>query len=373
MRRMADHDNVHPLPLRECLRSPEVSSTIQELCERIDEAHLFFEDVRKKQPDAILRTALLKSSWLSSEDLNAYVKLETEQVTSSFKARGALFYTHKAVQRGVRHIVTASSGNHGLGLVNALKVINCSGTVFVPQNAAPNKIKALQRAMKSTKARLEFAGYDCGDTEAAAAKSLDQDKYESRVYVSPYNDMDIIAGQGTIATEILDSLESASKMSDGVMGKKCCYITVGGGGLVCGIAAKLNKEQPGQWRVIGCLPKHSPIMYKSVKAGRVVDEESKATLSDGSAGGLEQDTKTLPICANLVDAWVLISEEDIKFAMTKMFEEEGKLLEGSAGVALAGFLRDKPWRMQNHCDTAVVIACGANIDAHTFVDVVSGH
>lgn len=366
-------DPPHSIALSESFRESNTNALVEQLCQRIDEAHSFFQQFRAVQPGSILCTPLLKSCWLSSDRSSTYIKLETEQVTSSFKARGVFFFTHKAVKRGIKHIITASSGNHGMGLVNALNHFDCTGTIFLPRNAAINKIKALERAIKAETVDLEFVGDDCGDTERAAALScLDDNENPPRVYVSPYNDIDIMAGHGTIATEILDHLTTIDRPNPLCSPKKCCYVTVGGGGLISAIAAKLKSEQPRQWRIVGCLPKNSAVMYKSVKAGRVVHEESLPTLSDGSAGGLEDSTRTLALCATLVDAWVLVTEEEIEFAMAQMFHLERKVLEGSAGVAVSGFLRDAAWREEHSCHTAVVIACGANVHAETFVNVLSG-
>ena len=137
------------------------------------------------------------------------------------------------------------------------------------------------------------------------------------------------------------------------------YVTVGGGGLVSGIASWLKYHQP-HVEIIGCQPVNSPEMYLSTLAGHVVNApESRPTLSDGSAGPLEEDSITFGICQALIDRFILITEEEIKAAIRYLYQNQNLVVEGAAGVAMAAAMKDTATTFDS---TSVVILCGGNID-----------
>jgi threonine dehydratase len=145
------------------------------------------------------------------------------------------------------------------------------------------------------------------------------------------------------------------------------YITVGGGGLISGIAAYLKIHRPNI-EIIGCQPARSREMSLSVRAGRVVDDpEAGPTLSDGSAGPLEPDSITFPICQALVDRWMVIPEEEIEEALRRLYRYHGMVVEGAAGVAYAAALREREQAVEGD---KVVILCGGNIDPARFEKIV---
>jgi threonine dehydratase len=178
-------------------------------------------------------------------------------------------------------------------------------------------------------------------------------------FIHPYDDVDVIAGQGTVAMEILRDLREPIDT---------IFVAVGGGGLIGGIASYLKAHAPRPITVIGCLPENSPVMAASVQAGQIVDIPSQPTLSDGTAGGIEPGAITFDLCRALVDEYVLVSEAEIGAAIRLAIETQHQLIEGAAGVALAGYLKRHPQPGGQH---AVIVLCGANISIPTLRDVIS--
>ena len=289
-----------------------------------------------------LRTPLIHSHWLSDAcNGTVYLKLENEQHTGSFKARGSLNKLMWLKEQGEKSLpVTASTGNHGLGFARALDLLDMEGKIFLPENAEPSKVQAI----KNYDAELVFHGNDPYKTELHARKTAEENDW---IYVSPYNDQQVIEGQGTIGVEIMQELPQPDNI----------LATVGGGGLISGIGSYIKDQSP-ETKIIGCQPENSPEMALSVRADEYQEIESKPTLSDGSAGGFERDSITFDLCKKLVDDFVLITEEEIKSAIKHTLEKHHKLIEGSAGVAVASLLKH-PERFENQ--TSVIVICGANI------------
>lgn len=271
-----------------------------------------------------------------------HLKLENLQPTSSFKVRGALnkllSLSPQQLQKGV---VAASSGNHGAGVAFGLAQLGARGLVFVPEGASPTKLEAIRRYG----AEVRIFGNSGDDTEVYARAYAAQ---HGLTYISPYNDPQVIAGQGSIGLEIAQQLPQPPQ---------AVFVTVGGGGMISGIAAYLKSLSPAT-QIIGCQPENDAAMWASVQAGRIVSIQAQPTLSDGSAGGLEANTITFGLCRTLVDDWVTVSEEEIKAAMRLFIETQHQLLEGAAGVALAALLK-KAARYRGQ--RVVVVICGANI------------
>lgn len=299
----------------------------------------------------ILNTPLLHSRWLS--DLcngRVYLKMESEQYTGSFKARGSLNKLLWIRENNLLQMpVTASTGNHGLGFARALDLLGMKGKVFLPKGADTSKVEAI----RSYGADLEFYGDDPYTTEIHTRNTARENNW---IYVSPYNDEQIIAGQGTIGIEILEKIDKPDNI----------LATVGGGGLISGIGT-IVKERSPRTRIVGCQPENSPEMSVSVKAGEYKEVEGKPTLSDGSAGGFEKDAITFDLCRELVDDFTLVSEEQIKEGIRLMIKKHHKLVEGSAAVAVASLVLE-PERYADQ--TTVIVVCGANISLETLKDVL---
>jgi threonine dehydratase len=300
-------------------------------------------------------TPLVRYAALSERiGAEALVKCEHLQRTGSFKARGSLakLLSLRAEQRE-RGVVTASSGNHGLGVAHALAVLGGHGIVFVPENASPVKVAAIRRFG----AEIRSQGTDSGELEILARQFAD---VRGLTYVSPYNDVDVIAGQGTIGVEIAEQLDGAEL--DAIV------VAVGGGGLISGIAAVLRQHLPNI-RVYAAAPANDAAMAASVLAGRVVGVDARPTLSDGTAGSVEPGAVTLRLCQSLVDEWVLVSEEEIRDALRFVIDTEHQLIEGAAAAAFAATIARSA---ELSGQRVAVVSCGANISAGVLAAALAG-
>jgi threonine dehydratase len=272
---------------------------------------------------------------------NVYLKLENLQHTGSFKLRGA-FNKLLSLSEEDREAggVAASSGNHGAAIAYAMKVLGVAGTIFVPEQTSPTKVDAIKRAGGD----VRFFGTDGLDTETHAREYAGQN---GMVYLSPYNDADVIAGQGTCGVEIAQQLSDVDAI----------FIAVGGGGLISGVATFLKSVNPSL-AVVACQPAASAVMTESVKAGKILDLPSVATLSDGTAGGIEAGAITFDICREMTDEFMVVSEEQIAEAMRGFIDSHHMLAEGAAGVAIAGLLASGD---KFEGKNVVVIICGGNV------------
>jgi threonine dehydratase len=290
-----------------------------------------------------IRTTPLDFSLALSKNtqMRVYLKCENLQYTGAFKVRGAfnklLSLTEAERKRGV---VTASSGNHGAAVAFGLNKLKIPGLVFVPENASSVKVENIH----NYKVPLEHYATDCMQTELHA---LQYAKEHNMVYVSPYNDLQVIAGQGTIALELLQQLAAIDVI----------FVPIGGGGLISGIAAYIKAMSP-QTKIIGCLPENSPVMAASIKAGKIIEIPTLPTLSDATAGGIEPNAITFDFCQKFVDDYTLVSEDEIKNALCVLMQTQHLLAEGAAGVALAALLKT---RDQHRDKNVVAVLSGANI------------
>ena len=301
--------------------------------------------------DYIRETPLDYSQYFSDlTGANVYLKLENLQLTGSFKLRGAfnklLSLTPEQTEAGC---VAASSGNHGAAIAHAMQTIGISGIIFVPEGTSSTKVDAIRRAGGD----VRFFGTDGLETEQHARSYAEKN---GMLYLSPYNDPDVIAGQGSCGVEIAGQISELDAV----------FIAVGGGGLISGVGTFLKSIHP-ELDIIGCQPEASAVMAESVKTGRIVDIPSGPTLSDGTAGGIEADAITFDICQTLVDEYVLVSEDEIAEAMREFIDSHHMLLEGAAGVAIAG-LKKKAAAYQDR--NVVVIVCGGNISRETLKTVI---
>ena len=299
----------------------------------------------------IRRTPLDHSPYFSElSGANVYLKLENLQYTGSFKLRGAfnkvLSLTPAQRQAGC---VTASSGNHGAAIAHAMKKLGVTGVIFVPEQTSPTKIAAI----KGAGGDVRFFGTDGLDTETHAREYAAE---KSMTYLSPYNDPDVIAGQGSCGVEIAQQLSQVDAV----------FVAVGGGGLISGVGSFLRSVNPGI-DIVSCQPEASAVMTESVKAGEILDLPSEATLSDGTAGGIEAGSITFDICSDIVTRYITLTEDEIAHAMRELIDSHHILPEGAAGVALAGFLKVA----ENFAGkNVVIIICGGNISRDTLKKVI---
>jgi threonine dehydratase len=270
-----------------------------------------------------------------------FFKMENLQETGSFKLRGAtnkvLSLTRTQASAGV---IAASNGNHGLGVASAAGRAGIAAEVYVSNHVSPGKAQRIEQLGAS----ICRAGDDPLDAELAARAAAEQ---AGKVFISPYNDPDVMAGQGTIALELLQQVQRLDAV----------FVAVGGGGLVGGIGAYLKLASP-HTEVVGCWPANSAVLYESMKAGRILDVPEQPTLSESTAGGLEPGSVTLDVCRKVIDHSVLVSEEEILAAMQLVRDQKQWLIEGAAGVAVAALQKESA---RYAGKTVAVIICGGNL------------
>jgi threonine dehydratase len=295
------------------------------------------------------RTPLRRLPHLEAGRGRVLAKLECWQTTGSFKFRGATHKLRLHVERARSHgVITASTGNHGLAVATAARELGAKASVFVPSSADPRK----RAAIIAAGAQVIESGVDCVDAEAAARAASAAGQ---ALYVPPYNDAEIVAGQGTAGVEILEQLGRTPE---------ALVVALGGGGLIAGVATALKASGPVT--VVAASPQRSPAMHECLRAGGVIDVHCDPTLSDGTAGGVEPGSITYDLCKQLVDRSELVDEAEIARELRASIDAAHLLIEGAAAVAFA-----VARRVAREIDgDVVVIACGANISAETLVRAI---
>jgi threonine dehydratase len=309
-------------------------------------------EASEQRAAAMLRTPLERSAGLSRLfDADVLLKCEHLQTTGSFKYRGASnkmrLLTRDRRELGV---VTASSGNHGQAVALAGRNAGVAVTVYASSRASPAKLTAI-RAYGAELRLVEGGGLEAELAAGAEAART------GRVFVSPYNDLEVIAGQGTIGLEIGE----AAPQVDAV------FLSVGGGGLASGVGIALNGYAP-RARLVGCWPINSPALLRAIESGRIHDVAETETISDGTAGGIEPGSVTLDICSRVIHQRVEVPELLIKEAMWALAEHDHWMVEGAAGLALAGLAS---LRREMRGKTVVVVLCGRNISAESYRSAIS--
>jgi len=291
-------------------------------------------------------TSLRYSEGLSQRlGTHVHLKMETEHETGSFKVRGAINKLSILKEEGVHKVVTASTGNHGAAVSLAGRLLGMEVVVYVPETINSSKLE-----------KLNSYGVEVikiGDDGIISEKQARSFSEESGIpYVSPYNDYDVIAGQGTMGLEIRNQMERVDRI----------YVSLGGGGLAGGLGSAF-KAAGLDTKIVACSPSNSPVMMESISQGKIVDLELKPTLSDGTAGGMEEGAVTLELCKEVLDSYLALGEEQIRHATSLLNYSFDTKAEGAAGLALAGAFLDQE---KMHKDmNVVIILCGENIDQAT--------
>ena len=283
---------------------------------------------------------LTRTPCLASKQTDGlYFKTENFQQTGSFKLRGALSkLTSLATDT---EVITASSGNHGIACSHAARATGHRLTVVLPENVAAAKLDKI----RSYGTRVVLEPGDSGKAEQRARALAAE---TGCVYVSPYNDAMVMAGQGTIGIELLEQLPAIDNL----------FISLGGGGLVSGVGSVIKQASPAT-RVIGVSAVNSAALEASIEAGRIVETEHLETLADGCAGGVDDDALTLPIASEVIDELVHCDEDAIADALYALAWQETMLVEGAAALTYAGYLAGAD---RYAGQTSVVLLCGANFD-----------
>ncbi|MDQ1533877.1 MAG: threonine dehydratase [Actinomycetota bacterium] len=284
---------------------------------------------------------------------DTWLKLETFQPTGSFKVRGALVAVTAALASDRRaSIVTASAGNHGLGIAFASDRLGATATIVVPNNASDAKLAALERFAVALV--RHGTSYDEAEVHALALGDT------GARFVSPYNDPDVIAGQGTIVAEVLEQ----------VPGVATIVTPIGGGGLASGIglaSTAIGGGSDRRIRVMGVEAAQSPAFRTALDARRPVPITPGPTLADGLGGNLEPGSVTFDLVRRTVADVVTVTEDEIATAMRFLAREHGLIAEGSAAVGVAALLTNKAVPAEG---PTVVVITGRNIAASTLTAVL---
>lgn len=297
-----------------------------------------------------LHTPLESSRELAEATGAADVRLKREEVqpTGAFKTRGA----HNKVaivaeQSPAAALVTASSGNHGIAVATAAVRHGMRLTVLVGRSVSPAKLERL-RALETNRITVELTGNDTDDAEAEARR---RDDAGHAIYIPPYNDPDVIAGQATVAVEILADWPEVDTI----------VVPIGGGGLIAGIGLWAKAIKPGL-RLIGVQPSASPPMYGYFETGKTDPMPIAPTIADGVAGNVERTSITWKLCRQLVDEVVLVDEEQIAEAMRWALDVPHLLLEGSAVLGIAAL---RPALLDVAGRNVAIVTTGRNVGLET--------
>jgi threonine dehydratase len=291
------------------------------------------------QPTPIVRSELA--------DRQVALKVETAQPTGSFKVRGAIAALTAARDRGATAVVAASAGNHGLGVAWAAQRLGIAATIVVPESASPAKLTALARFDVD----VVTAGQSYDDAEAHAIATLD-----GRVFVSPYNDPHVIAGQATIGAELVAEVPHLAAI----------VVPVGGGGLVSGVALSVRDRDVA---VIGVEAAASSPLRVAMDAGRIVPIDVRPTLADGLAGNLEPGSVTAALVRDLAVQLTTVEEDEIAAAMRYLAAEQGLVVEPSGAVGVAAALSGKLPPIEG---PIAIVLTGRNVSLRTLADVLTG-
>jgi threonine dehydratase len=257
-------------------------------------------------------------------DLDLYLKWENRQITGSFKIRGALNKVLTlAAWEQQRGLVTASAGNHGQGVAFAGRMVGAPVLVFASDHAVPAKVEA----MRALGAEVRFVQ---GGYELAERTGLEYATENGLTWVSPYNDGQVIAGQATVGLEVLAQL--AAQARGAVPGS--VIVPVGGGGLVAGIAAAMQRSTP-QAQIVGVQSDASPFFYHLYHTGTQAGVVEQESIADGLAGAVEEGAMTIPMVRRSVSQFVLVTEAQVAAAVAYAWAEHHEMIEGSAAVSLA--------------------------------------
>ena len=301
----------------------------------------------------VRRTPLVRSDALARAlGRSVHLKLETLQETGAFKLRGATnrMLALSEPERG-RGVVAVSTGNHARAVAHAAKALGVPAAVFMSTLVPENKVEAV----RALGAEVRIAG-DSQDAAEAEARRLAG--AQGRVFVSPFEDFWVIAGQGTIGLELLEDLPDLDTV----------LVPLSGGGLIGGIALALKSADPAI-RVIGVSMERGAAMYQSLRAGRPVEVAEEPSLADSLGGGIGLDNRyTFALVRDLVDEVVLVSEDEIAAAMAHCYWHEQQIVEGGGAVGVAALLASK---IDALGERIVAVLSGRNVDLRRFTEILT--
>ena len=334
-------------------------------------------DARRRLAPHLRPTPMLPSSWLSSiADGSVFLKLESLNLTHSFKIRGALNAALKLVENHddkpsafapgasadkaglspqaqgspqAQTLVTASAGNHGRALALAAEKLGLACVVFTPEKAPEAKKNAIRRHGAVL--------HECDDYDAAEKQAREFAAAEGAVYISPYNHPDVIAGAGTVGLDILEAMPSFEVV----------VIPLGGGGLSSGMGLVIKAAAP-QATIVGVEVEASSPFTLSLEAGRITGITPRPSLADGLVGNLEPGSITFPLVKQVVDYVVTVSEDDLTRAMRGLAAEEHLIVEGAGAAATAAIMSGKASAPSQR---VIALVTGGNVDLPKWLFAVS--
>lgn len=310
-----------------------------------------FKKAHKSISPYINYTPLIHSLELS-KNLEVYLKLECLQITGSFKLRGAtnklLSLTNEQKNKGV---IAVSTGNHGKGVAHAAKQIGIKSTIFMSSMVPEHRKKAIE----SLGAKVEIIGNNSDEADLYAREFA---KKNNITLVHPFDDLDVIAGQGTVGLEMLEAMPDIDSV----------IIPTSGGGLIGGIALAIKLQKPNV-KIIATSMKRGPSMYESLKAGKPVDVKEEETLADCLGGSIGLDNQyTFGICKDVIDDFILIDEPKIAEGIKFNFEKHKLVTEGAAATSIMA-VKDQ---LSSHFGkNTICLLCGGNIDSELFGKIIS--
>jgi threonine dehydratase len=311
-------------------------------------------DARRRLGDRLPKTPLLPSPWLSSiADGNVFLKIESVNLTNSFKIRGALnaaLRLSEGIDAATPTIVTASAGNHGRALALAAEELGLACVVFTPVNAPDAKKNAIRRhgAILHT---------DCADYDVAEQQAREFAEQEGGVYISPYNNRDVIAGAGTIGLEIVEAMPDFD----------VAIVPLGGGGLASGMGLAIKAAAP-KATIVGVEVEASSPFTLSLEAGRITTITPRPSLADGLVGNLEPGSMTFELVRQVVDYVVTVSEDELTRAMKGLATEERLIVEGAGAAAVAAIVAGKASAPGQRL---VAMVTGGNVDLPKWLYTIS--
>ncbi len=293
----------------------------------------------------VMHTPCVRSPWLSRQSgHDVWLKLESLQPTHSFKVRGATHAVMRRARDAAHGFVTASAGNHGAALAHAAAAAGLAVTVYAPGNAPQTKLEKIRRLGATLVV-------DCANYDEAEAAALAHATRTGAIYVSPYNDRDVICGQGTLALEVADDVAACDAI----------VVPVGGGGLAAGVA--LAASAIGRrLDVFGVEPEMNPAFTDALRAGRITTIPVRETVADGLGGNIQAGSVTFDLVRDLGVSMSLASEAAMVAAIRNVAAHDHLIAEGAAAAAVAGVAAGV---VPGAGRTVVVALTGANIDRRT--------
>lgn len=303
--------------------------------------------IRPQVPVSPLELSAVLSAEFGCE---LWFKCDHLQPTGSFKIRGATNRIQLLVEQGHKGgVITASTGNHGQAVARAGALASVPVTVYVCPSILPVK----REAIASWGAEIVTVP---GESLDAELKARSDPEASGTPYIAPYNHFDTMAGQGTLGVELARSGVELDAV----------FLCVGGGGLAGGVGTALKRLSP-RTKLVGVWPEHSRCMLDSLEAGEIIATPEYDTLSDGSVGAVEPGSVTFPVCREVIDRTLSVSEAEIARAIGDVARTDHWIVEGAAGVALAGL---RQAAADHRGKRVAVVLCGRNVALDTFLGAI---